>query len=55
MPIDFSDLGGRQVAPPPTKADAKPAPDLSDLYGEHGGIVAPAISDAKPEGSQPEE
>lgn len=51
VPIDLSGLGGKQVAPAVTATPETPV-DLSELYGEHGGLV---VHPAENEPSQPEQ
>jgi hypothetical protein len=50
-PLDFAHLGGKQIlAPPASNLAGKPAKiDLSDLYGDKGGLVFEAPNPEKPE------
>jgi hypothetical protein len=41
-PIDLSSVGGVLIASP--TAGSEPV-DLSDLYGEHGGLLLPATAE----------
>ena len=54
VPIDLSDLGGKKIAHAVTAKPETPV-DLSDLYGEHGGLVAHPAENEASQPKQPEE